>query len=41
MVTLDTMGTQKKIAHQILEGGGDYVLSLKVGLIRFYGQWLK
>jgi len=29
IVTLDAMGTQKEIAHQILEGGGDYVLSLK------------
>jgi predicted transposase YbfD/YdcC len=29
IVTLDAMGTQKAIAQQIIEGGGDYVLSLK------------
>lgn len=29
MVTLDAMGTQKAMAQQIIEGGGDYVLSLK------------
>lgn len=29
IVTIDAMGTQKDIARQIVEGGGDYVLSLK------------
>jgi predicted transposase YbfD/YdcC len=29
IVTLDAMGAQKEIAHQIIEAGGDYVLSLK------------
>lgn len=29
VVTLDAMGTQKKIAAQITEAGGDYILTLK------------
>jgi predicted transposase YbfD/YdcC len=29
IVTIDAMGTQKEIAKQIVEGGGDYILSLK------------
>lgn len=29
IVTIDAMGTQKAIAEQIVEGGGDYVLALK------------
>ena len=29
IVTIDAMGTQTKIAQQIVEGGGDYVLALK------------
>lgn len=29
IVTIDAMGTQKAIAAQIVEGGGDYVLALK------------
>ena len=29
IVTIDAMGCQKKIAEQIVEGGGDYVLGLK------------
>jgi predicted transposase YbfD/YdcC len=29
LVTIDAMGTQKEIAQTIIEGGGDYVLSLK------------
>jgi len=29
IVTIDAMGTQKAIAQQIVDGGGDYVLSLK------------
>lgn len=29
IVTIDAMGTQKEIAQQIIDGGGDYVLSLK------------
>jgi predicted transposase YbfD/YdcC len=29
IVTIDAMGTQKGIAKQIIDGGGDYVLSLK------------
>jgi predicted transposase YbfD/YdcC len=28
-VTLDAMGTQRTIAEQILEQGGDYIMSLK------------
>ena len=29
IVTLDAMGTQREIARQIIDGGGDYVLALK------------
>jgi len=29
IVTIDAMGCQKKIAQQIIEGGGDYVFNLK------------
>jgi predicted transposase YbfD/YdcC len=29
LVTIDAMGCQKEIAHQIIEGGGDYVLPVK------------
>lgn len=29
IITIDAMGAQKTIARQIIEGGGDYVLSLK------------
>jgi predicted transposase YbfD/YdcC len=29
LVTIDAMGTQTAIAQQIIEGGGDYILSLK------------
>ena len=29
LVTIDAMGCQREIAHQILEQGGDYVLALK------------
>ena len=29
VVTIDAMGTQKKIAKQIIDAGGDYVLALK------------
>lgn len=29
IVTIDAMGTQKEIAKQIIEGGGDYILALK------------
>ena len=29
IVTIDAMGTQKAIAKQIIEQGGDYVLALK------------
>jgi len=29
IITIDAMGTQKAIAKQIIEGGGDYVLALK------------
>jgi predicted transposase YbfD/YdcC len=29
IITIDAMGTQKAIAEQIIEGGGDYVLALK------------
>jgi predicted transposase YbfD/YdcC len=29
IITIDAMGTQKAIAGQIVEGGGDYVLALK------------
>lgn len=29
ILTIDAMGTQKVIAEQIIDGGGDYVLSLK------------
>ena len=29
IVTIDAMGTQKEIAQEIIQGGGDYILSLK------------
>ena len=29
IITIDAMGTQKAIANQIVENGGDYVLALK------------
>lgn len=29
VVTIDAMGTQKNIAQQIIDGGGDYILALK------------
>ena len=29
IVTIDAMGCQKQIAHQIIEGDGDYVFNLK------------
>ncbi len=29
IITIDAMGTQKKIAQQILDGKGDYILALK------------
>jgi predicted transposase YbfD/YdcC len=29
IITIDAMGTQKAIAEQIIDGGGDYVLALK------------
>ncbi|MFN7094431.1 MAG: ISAs1 family transposase, partial [Burkholderiales bacterium] len=29
IVTIDAMGAQKKIAEQIIKGGGDYILALK------------
>src|SRR5579863_9335060 len=29
IITIDAMGTQKAIAAQIVEGGGDYILALK------------
>lgn len=29
IITIDAMGTQRKIAKQIIDGGGDYVLALK------------
>ena len=29
IITIDAMGTQKAIAKQIIDGGGDYVLALK------------
>ncbi len=29
IVTIDAMGTQKEIAQEIIEGGGNYILSLK------------
>ena len=29
IITIDAMGTQKEIAQEIVERGGDYILSLK------------
>lgn len=29
IVTIDAMGTQKKIAQQIIDNGGNYILALK------------
>lgn len=36
VVTIDAMGTQKAIAKQIIEGGGDYVLALKKNHPEFF-----
>lgn len=38
LVTIDAMGTQKDIAEQITEQGGDYVLALKSNHPRLYGD---
>jgi predicted transposase YbfD/YdcC len=36
IITIDAMGTQKAIAAQIKEGGGDYVLALKANHEKLY-----
>lgn len=36
IVTIDAMGTQKEIAKQIVQGGGDYVLALKGNQGKFH-----
>ena len=36
VISIDAMGTQKAIAKQIIEGGGDYVLALKRNHPEFY-----
>lgn len=36
IVTIDAMGTQKEIARQIVQGGGDYVLALKGNQGKFH-----
>lgn len=44
IVTLDAMGTQKKIAQQIVEAGADYILALKGNqgkLSQIVKQWFK
>lgn len=38
IVTIDAMGTQKKIAEKIIEKKGDYVLSLKGNQNKFYDE---
>lgn len=38
IVTIDAMGTQKKIAEKIIEKKGDYVLSLKGNQVKFYDE---
>lgn len=38
LITIDAMGTQKAIAEQIHEQGGDYVLALKSNHPRLYGD---
>lgn len=34
IITMDAMGTQKAIAEQIVDGGGDYVLALKANQVK-------
>lgn len=38
IITIDAIGTQKDIAEDIIEGGGDYVLSLKENQKILYGD---
>lgn len=38
IVTIDAMGTQKAVAEQIIEQGGDYVLALKDNHPHFYAD---
>lgn len=38
IVTMDAMGTQKPVAEQIIEQGGDYVLALKDNHPHFYAD---
>lgn len=38
LVTIDAIGTQKKVAQAILDGGGDYVLALKENWPATYAQ---
>ena len=42
IVTIDAMGTQKKIAQQIIEQGGDYVFpkEIRVIFLRMYNKFL-
>jgi predicted transposase YbfD/YdcC len=34
LVTIDAAGCQKKIAQQVVDGGGDYLLVVKAGQTR-------
>ena len=37
-ITIDAMGCQKTIAQKIIDGGGDYILSLKANHTGFHGE---
>lgn len=41
IITIDAMGTQRKIAKQIVQGGGDYVLALKGNQEKLYQGMIK
>ena len=38
VITIDAMGTQKEIARQVIDGGGDYVLALKANQGRLFEE---
>jgi predicted transposase YbfD/YdcC len=38
VITIDAMGTQKGIARQVIDGGGDYVLALKANQGRLFEE---
>ena len=39
IVTIDAMGCQREIAHQIIDQGGDYLLAVKKNQGNLYDAW--